>query len=83
MASRITTKGQITIPKDVRDELGLTPGTKVGFTKVGGKYVLVKEVEAAESYLADWMGTVDLGMSVDEFIDEMRGPRPGSKRGAK
>jgi AbrB family looped-hinge helix DNA binding protein len=83
MASRITIKGQVTIPKEVRDELGLTPGTKVGFTKVGGRYVLVKEVEAAESYLADWAGTVDLGMSVDEFLDDMRGPRPSTKKGGR
>lgn len=84
MASRITTKGQVTIPKEVRDELGLTPGSKVGFEKVGGRYVLVKEVEAADDgYLADWRGAVDLGMSVDDFIDEMRGPRPRKRRGAR
>lgn len=29
----MTTKGQITIPKDVRDELGLEPGSRVSFLK--------------------------------------------------
>jgi AbrB family looped-hinge helix DNA binding protein len=81
MSSRITSKGQVTIPKEVRDELGLTPGTKIGFKKLGGRYVLVKEVEAAEDgYLAEWRGSVDLDMSVDEFLDEMRGPRPATKQ---
>jgi len=37
----VTSKGQITIPKDVRDELGLTEGTKVDFVRVGpGEYRL-------------------------------------------
>lgn len=34
-AATVTSKGQITIPKDVRDELGLEPGTKVDFVRVG------------------------------------------------
>lgn len=33
----MTSKGQITIPKDVRDELGLEPGTKVDFVRVGAR----------------------------------------------
>lgn len=37
----MTSKGQITIPKDVRDELGLEAGTKVAFLRVGpGEYRL-------------------------------------------
>lgn len=37
----VTSKGQITVPKDVRDDLGLTPGTKVTFTRnADGDYVL-------------------------------------------
>jgi len=81
MASRITSKGQVLIPKEIRDELGLVPGTKVEFEKIAGKYVLVKEVEAADDYLSEWRGSVDLGMSVDYFVDEIRGPRPKRKKG--
>lgn len=37
----MTSKGQITVPKDVREALGLTPGTKVSFTRnEDGDYVL-------------------------------------------
>jgi AbrB family looped-hinge helix DNA binding protein len=84
MTSRITSKGQVTIPKEVRDELGLTPGTKIGFKKIGDKYVLVKEVEAAEDdYLAEWIGKVEpleVGQTVDEMINDMRGGRSGDRR---
>lgn len=31
----MTSKGQITVPKEVREELGLQPGTKVDFVRVG------------------------------------------------
>jgi AbrB family looped-hinge helix DNA binding protein len=75
--SRITSKGQVTIPKEVRDALGLKPGALVGFHRVGGKFVLVKEAEAADDdYLADWVGSIDPivpGQTVDESIDDMRG----------
>lgn len=30
----MTSKGQITVPKEVRDELGLEPGTKVDFVRI-------------------------------------------------
>lgn len=32
----MTSKGQITVPKDVRDALGLKPGSKVVFVDIGG-----------------------------------------------
>jgi AbrB family looped-hinge helix DNA binding protein len=31
--SKITSKGQVTIPKDIRDEFGLLPGTEVEFVR--------------------------------------------------
>ena len=82
--SRITTKGQITIPKDVRDALGLAPGSRVGFRKVGGKFVLIKELDNEPAdYLAEWIGSVEPfepGQTVDEMIDDMRGGRARDRR---
>jgi AbrB family looped-hinge helix DNA binding protein len=34
---RITSKGQVTIPKEIRDRLGLLPGTEVEFIEEGGE----------------------------------------------
>jgi looped-hinge helix DNA binding domain, AbrB family len=39
-AATVTSKGQITLPKDVRDDLKLKPGDKVEFEKRNGRYVL-------------------------------------------
>lgn len=40
----MTSKGQITIPKDVREELGLTPGTRVSFSRnASGEIVLSRQ----------------------------------------
>src|SRR3984893_10120936 len=36
MAVSVTSKGQVTIPKRVRDALGITPGSKVEFDVAGG-----------------------------------------------
>jgi len=36
MAVSVTTKGQVTIPKRVRQALGITPGSKVEFDIHGG-----------------------------------------------
>jgi len=34
---RITSKGQVTIPKGIRDEFGFLPGTEVEFFEDGGE----------------------------------------------
>lgn len=40
MTSTLTRKGQVTIPKEIRDELGLTEGDQVFFVRRGGEIVL-------------------------------------------
>ncbi len=39
---RITTKGQVTIPKDIREILGITPKSEIDFREKNGKIYLVK-----------------------------------------
>ena len=39
---RITTKGQVTIPQEIRDQLGLLPNTEVTFDVVDGEARLRK-----------------------------------------
>lgn len=42
---RITSKGQVTIPKEIREEFGLLPGTEVEFVPERGE-ILVRKASA-------------------------------------
>jgi AbrB family looped-hinge helix DNA binding protein len=82
---RVTTKGQVTIPKQIRDHLGIGPGSEVEFvaTDDGARLVAVNEnlseEEAARKFseVLDRMGgSLDLGgMTTDEYMEWLRGPR--------
>lgn len=78
--SRMTKKGQITIPKRMRDYLGLKPGSEVQFRYTGeGTIVLnVKEGksekrERLEKTLAALAGNAGPGMTTDEVMALTRG----------
>jgi AbrB family looped-hinge helix DNA binding protein len=72
MKSTVSEKGQVTIPKAVRDKLGLLPGTQIDFEAVGGRLVGRKAV--TEDALAKWRGRGKLprGRSVDQYLEEIR-----------
>ena len=42
MRSRVAERGQVTIPKSLRDCLGIKPGTILEFFEEGGRLVAVK-----------------------------------------
>ncbi len=72
--SRMTSKGQVTIPKRIRDYLGLKPGSEVEFTVVGDGQIGLKTSEKrAKSRFDSIRGTLDLGMTTDEFMRMIRG----------
>jgi AbrB family looped-hinge helix DNA binding protein len=80
---RVTEKGQVTIPKEIRDRLGIGPGSEVDFIASGDGAVLVKIEKDSEDPVRDfddWArrieGTIDLGgMTTDEYMEWLRGPR--------
>ncbi len=84
---RVTSKGQVTIPKAVRDKLGIAPGTDVGFSEEGALIVLhqdeVVEGESPGARIARKL--IELGerarregwaskTTSDEFFEMTRGP---------
>jgi AbrB family looped-hinge helix DNA binding protein len=74
MSATVTSKGQVTIPKRVRDLLGIGPGSKVDFEHAAdGRIVLVKQGKKAPSRFAKLRGRAGKGMSTDEIMALMRG----------
>ena len=80
---RVTEKGQVTIPKNVRSNLGIEPGSDVEFLLKGREAVL-RRVEPAEAlversiqeftdHLNRHKGSMNLGgMDGDEFYRLLR-----------
>ncbi len=80
---RVTEKGQVTIPKNVRRHLGIIPGSEVEFDFVEGGAVIRKveraegeieeDVRALVDHLRRFKGSMNLGgMSPDSFFHMLR-----------
>jgi antitoxin PrlF len=78
MEATVAERGQITLPKAVRDALGLTKGTqlKVKVELDGGRIILRKNVDDALSKLRGRFKLPE-GMSSDDVMRELRGRAPG------
>ncbi len=48
--SKITSKGQVTIPAEIREDMGLTPGTDVVFMEVDDMVILKKSEELLSAF---------------------------------
>jgi len=77
---RLTEKSQVTIPKAVREHLGIGPGSDVDFVAEGGVVRLVKldgaerKRSAVEEWLRNASGSGNGQLRTDEIMDETRGP---------
>ncbi len=70
---RITTKGQVTIPADVREKLGLLPDTEVDFVVDGDTVRIVRRANAGRAgrgakAIRRLRGTGTIKMSTDEIM---------------
>lgn len=74
---RITSKGQVTIPVEVREALGLLPHTEVVFEVEGDSVRLRKKGEQAdgrgERLVRRLRGKATVAMSTDEILELTRG----------
>ena len=71
--ARVTSKGQVTIPKEVRERLGVHPGENVGFEEKDGLLVVSKVV--TKSPFNKWVGKRKhlKGQRSDDLVKEARG----------
>lgn len=73
---RITTKGQVTIPQEIRERLGLLPHTEVDF-EVRGDVVVVTKAKGdrarGRKVLDTLRGRGDVPMTTDEILALTRG----------
>lgn len=73
---RVTEKGQVTIPKEVRDQFGIGTGSEVRFEVVDGEIVVRKVrdgVTRGRQLSVRLRGRGDLSMTTDEIMSLTRG----------
>lgn len=74
MTSTISSKGQITVPKAVRDKLGLRAGARVDFELTRGGVMLRKGQRGVQRPVDRVLGILKRESSTDSLIADMRGP---------
>lgn len=77
MDATVAERGQITLPKAVRDALGLVKGTKLKVELDGGRIVLRKDVDDAISRLRGRFKLAEGFKSTDDAMRALRGRAPG------
>jgi AbrB family looped-hinge helix DNA binding protein len=72
---RVTIKGQVTIPQEIREKLGITPHAEVDFIEEDGRVILVKRDKPASApqTFRRVRGLATVKMSTDEIMALTRG----------
>jgi antitoxin PrlF len=75
MTTKVTSKGQVTIPKPVRDHLGIVPGSEVEFRRTEDGSIVIERADGTRqpSRFAKLVGIAGPGLSTDEIMAITRG----------
>lgn len=76
MAGRVTAKGQITIPLEIRAKLGIHPGSVVDFELTDGGVLVRKRSDGGgrgEAIASRLWGRATTGLTTDEIMALTRG----------
>jgi antitoxin PrlF len=78
MATTVTSKGQVTIPKPVRDHLGIGPGSQIAFRRADDGSIILEKADGTKqpSRFAKVIGSAGPGPSTDEIMALLRGDDP-------
>ena len=77
MEAIVAERGQITLPKAVRDALGLTKGTQLKVELDGSRIILRKDVSEALRKARGRFKLVDGLKTTDQAMRAIRGRAPG------
>ncbi|MFB6284649.1 MAG: AbrB/MazE/SpoVT family DNA-binding domain-containing protein [Halobacteria archaeon] len=67
---RVTSKGQVTIPKKIREKLGIEKGDEVTFSATDDGVMIEKQVE--ENPFEKYRGVSETEESPEEWVDKYR-----------
>lgn len=77
MATTVTSKGQVTIPKPVREHLGIGPGSQIAFRRADDGSIVIEKANGTApprvSRFAKVRGSAGPGMTTDELMALLRG----------
>lgn len=75
MTTTVTAKGQVTIPKPVRDLLGIVPGSKVDFRRAADGSVVIVRADGGRpaSRFQKLRGHAGKGLDTDAIMALTRG----------
>ncbi len=77
MATTVTVKGQVTLPKSVRDAAGIKPGDRVEVRATAAGGVLIEKAAAVSEYRRRLEEVAKRrlirGITTDEIMRELRG----------
>lgn len=71
MKSRVAERGQVTIPKRLRDRLGVKPGTVLEFSEERGRLIAVKSGDADP--VTELYGCLGKKINSDAIMAQLRG----------
>ena len=76
---RVTTKGQVTIPKRIREALGIEPGDEIAFEEAESGYRLQKKAPTTkdgEDPFEKYRGVAESEESMSDRMRRLRGEYP-------
>jgi len=75
MATKVTRKGQVTIPKPVRDHLGIGPGSQIAFRRIADGSIVIERADGTQQpdRLDKQVGITGPRPSTDEIMALLRG----------
>ena len=73
MATLVTTKGQVTIPKKLRDRYDIRPGVRIDFVAGADGIQLRKVVKKGGKGVLGCLNKELSGQSITSLLDDLRG----------